>query len=137
MPGHADRSCATYWQAAYADHMLTMLKACQWLPRWRFRNAFPRQAYFVQTLTFFAKQLALTCFLQWRRLANAAALACISFKYTIDGSDCLRRVAIMCPFWFYGLWTTLLNYIIVNHFWVVKQVVPMPQLAVNVVLGST
>jgi hypothetical protein len=30
-----------------------------------------------------------------------------------------------------------MDFVVVNHFWVVKQVVPMPQLAVNVVLGST
>ena len=44
----------------------------------------------------------------------------------------------MCPLWFaYSLWTTLLTVVVRDHFWIVMQVVPLPQLAVNIVLGST
>ena len=30
-----------------------------------------------------------------------------------------------------------MDFVVVNHFWVVKQAVPMPQLARNTVFGST
>lgn len=37
----------------------------------------------------------------------------------------------------YSLWTVALTSVVRDHFWLIKQIVPMPQLAVNVVLGST